>query len=337
MKKKIIRYYSYRQINNQVATTVANTACNKDPKEDKMLEVNFYLNGKLYNGGDVLSFPMEKDRGVKIIQLLDSLKENGVFDDDELKALAVVKTSKEGEEKVIAITSITTEPVEDLDEVDEYGETREFIRLSIDRMDVAMPNWNELVEKEEKRREKLGEIQKEWDSIEIDIDAIRRIRNHFDGPRMTADFGQRVNGKPVVNYKIAVTGDYTLTFQGKRGDVEFQINGEPRLFPNIFEILKSWSAVQDFLLKVEEINNRASGFIVYATYGIDDNKIKAKVLDTECGTTFGFHEKTYKKYGVDIEAVICSRYADNHDIEEAFTALASEINKDIRPLVEVLK
>ena len=316
---------------------MANTACNKDPKEDKMLEVNFYLNGKLYNGGDVLSFPMEKDRGVKIIQLLDSLKENGVFDDDELKALAVVKTSKEGEEKVIAITSITTEPVEDLDEVDEYGETREFIRLSIDRMDVAMPNWNELVEKEEKRREKLGEIQKEWDSIEIDIDAIRRIRNHFDGPRMTADFGQRVNGKPVVNYKIAVTGDYTLTFQGKRGDVEFQINGEPRLFPNIFEILKSWSAVQDFLLKVEEINNRASGFIVYATYGIDDNKIKAKVLDTECGTTFGFHEKTYKKYGVDIEAVICSRYADNHDIEEAFTALASEINKDIRPLVEVLK
>ena len=154
---------------------------------------------------------------------------------------------------------------------------------------------------------------------------------------MTADFGQRVNGKPVLTYKIAVTGDYTLTFQGKRGDVEFQINGEPRLFPNIFEILKSWGAVQDFLLKVEEINNRASGFIVYAIGSIDDNKIKAKVLDTECGTTFGFHEKGYKKYGVDIEETICSRYADSNDVEEAFTALASGVNKDIRPLAEVLK
>ena len=70
---------------------MANIAYNEYPKEDKMLEVNFYVNGKVYNGGDVLSFPMEKDRGIKIIQLLDSLKENGVFDDDELKALAVVK------------------------------------------------------------------------------------------------------------------------------------------------------------------------------------------------------------------------------------------------------
>ena len=316
---------------------MANIAYNEYPKEDKMLEVNFYINGKVYNGGDVLSFPMEKDRGIKIIQLLDSLKENGVFDDDELKALAVVKTSKEDKEMVIAITSITTEPEEDLHNAYDCGEIREFIRLSIDRMDNAIPNWNWLVEKEEKRREKLGEIQNQWDAINIDTDAIRRISIDVDGPRMTADFGQRVNGKPVVNYKIAVTGDYTLTFQGKRGDVEFQINGEPRLFPNIFEILKSWSAVQDFLLKVEEINNRASGFIVYATYGIDDNKIKAKVLDTECGTTFGFHEKTYKKYGVDIEATICSRYADSNDVEEAFTSLASGVNKDIRPLAEVLK
>lgn len=302
-----------------------------------MLEVNFYVNGKVYNGGDVLSFPMEKDRGIKIIQLLDSLKENGVFDDDELKALAVVKTSKDGGEHVIAITSITTEPEEDLHNAYNCGEIREFIRLAIDRMDNAMPNWNWLVEKEEKRREKLGEIQNQWDSIEIDTDAIRRIRNHFDGPRMTADLGQRANGKPVINYKIAVTGDYTLTFQGKRVDVEFQINGEPRLFPNIFEILKSWAAVQDFFAKVEEINNRASGFIVYATYGIDDNKIKAKVLDTECGTTFGFHEKEYKKYGVDIEAWVCSRYADSNDVEEALTSLASGVNKDIRPLADVLK
>ena len=39
---------------------MANIAHNEDPKEDKMLEVNFYVNGKVYNGGDVLSFPMEK-------------------------------------------------------------------------------------------------------------------------------------------------------------------------------------------------------------------------------------------------------------------------------------
>lgn len=313
---------------------MANIAHNEDPKEDKMLEVNFYLNGRKYNGGDVSSFAIEKEQAIRIIQLLDSLKENDAFMGEGMEALAVVKFSPNGRKLVIAVDSITTAPVEDLDEVDE---PREFIRLLIDRKDKAMPYWNELIRRREARVAKLNSLQTEWDGIEIDTDAIRRIRSYFDSPCMTADFGYRVNGKPVVTYIVNPVGDYMLTFQGKNVDVELKISEKMAVTRQIFDILRSWAAVQDFLLKVEEVNKRADGFTIHATYGIDRNRIVAKVLDDQCGTSFGFDKKVLNRYGVVIEADICSRYLNDHNVEEALTSLASEVDLKVPPLAEVLK
>lgn len=302
-----------------------------------MLNMQFYLNGKKYNGGDVMSFPIETEQAIRIIQLLDNLKKDKISSDEGMEALAVVKTSKNGRNMTIAIDSITTNCVEDQYEPDSDDEYREFVRILIDRKDKTMPYWNDLIKKREAHVAKLVNYQMEWDAITIDTDVIRRIRNYFYSPCMTADYGYRFNGKPFVTYAVSPVGDYILTFQGKNVDVEIKTNMKKAVITQDLAVLRSWAAVQDFLFQLDEVNKRAKGFIIYAVYGIDNNKIRAKVLDTECGTTFGFDKKVFNRYGVVIEADICSRYLDNHNVEEALTTLASEVDLKVPPLAEVLE
>lgn len=302
-----------------------------------MLDAQFYLNGKKYNGGDVMSFPIETEQAVRIIQLLDNLKKDKTLGDEGMEALAVVKTSRNGRNMTIAIDSITTNRVEDQYELDEDDDYREFVRIRIDRKDKAMPYWNELIKKREKLMARLANRQVEWEAIGIDTDVIRRIRSYFDSPCMTADCGYRVNGKPVVTYIVNPVGDFMLTFQGKNVDVEIKIGVKQAVARQDLAVLRSWAAVQDFLFQLEEVNKRAKGFVIYATYGIDNNKIRAKVLDAGCGTTFGFDKKVFNRYGVVIEADICSRYLNDHNVEEALTTLAREVDLKVPPLAEVLK
>ena len=292
-----------------------------------MQTTQFYINGHIVNEGGMLSFSVTTKMALEAIELEKNLNGRDM--------LAKIQT--EDHIWYILVDSITTSPIEDLSITEEEDEVIEV--FAGDKLEF-LPGWNSLVEANEAKQERLNELRKAWDKIEVEDDPIKYIRSYFGSHDLTATHGYRVSGKMFKTYNLSMAGDYTLGFKGRNVDVEFGIDRKIDTYiDKIYDVLESWAAYEDFACTLDSKNDRLfqDGAKIYASYGIIDNIVRGKVEDLAYGPECGFTHQSYIKNGVQIELDICNRYLNDLNIEEILNSLTSDIDTKIPSLTDVLK
>ena len=293
-----------------------------------MQTTQFYINGHIVNEGGMLSFSVTTKIALEAIELEKNLNGQDM--------LAKIQT--EDHIWYILVDSITTSPIEDLSITEEEDEVIEvFVGDKLE----FLPGWNSLVEANEAKQERLNELRKAWDKIEVENDPIKFIRSYFSSHDLTSTLGYLVSGKPFKTYDLSMAGNFKLGYKGANVDVEFGLDRKlDKYIDKLYDVLESWAVYEDFVFNLTKKNvdlELKEGARLIATYGITDNVIRGKVEDFEYGVDCGFEHRSYIKYGIKIELDICNRYLNNVLLERIIESLASTLDITIPPLTDVLK
>lgn len=295
-----------------------------------MQNVEFFLNGFIEEGGDVMSFSLTTKMALEAIELVNSTENSDV--------IAKVAVNDADHEYYIVVDSITTSPVADLSAVEEE---EEIVGLIVGDKLNYVPDWYNKVNAAQKAAERKAANAAAWGAINVDHYPIDAIRKYFDSYNITGSMGYSYNKKPFKTFGISVVPDMEIAVKGELIDTKFGINaGHLKDGEKIYKILKAWNNYENLMAKIAEMNDNAikEGFEIEATYGVASNELVIKITDTECGADYGF-ETAYSNFkGVNAVVHTCSSLKSiNGRLEHYIWDLRSHINSNIPTLFDTLK
>ena len=293
-----------------------------------MQSTEFFLNGYIEEGGDILSFSITNKMALEAIELQKNLDGKDM----------IAKINGSDHSYCLAVDSITTSPIEDLDRIEEEDEVFEI--LAGNKEDY-IPYWYDKVNAAQSAAERKAANAAAWDAINVDNYPIDAIRKYFNSYSIVGSRGYSYNKKPFKNFDISVVPDMEIVVKGELIDTKFGINeGHLKNGEKIYKILKAWNNYENLMAKIAEMNDNAikEGFEIEATYGVASNELIIKITDTECGADYGF-ETVYSNFkGVNAVVHTCSSLKSiNGKLEHYIWDLRSHINSNIPTLYDVLK
>lgn len=293
-----------------------------------MQSTEFFLNGYIEEGGDILSFSITNKMAMEAIELQKDLGDKDL----------IARIQTEDTKWFILVDSITTSPIEDLSTIEEEDTVAEIL---VGNKEEYLPNWYNKVNAAQKAAERKAANAAAWDAINVDHYPIDVIRKYFDSYNITGSMGYSYNKKPFKTFDISVVPDMEIAVKGELIDTKFGINaGHLKDGEKIYKILKAWNNYENLMAKIAEMNDNAikEGFEIEATYGVASNELVIKITDTECGADYGF-ETVYSNFkGVNAVVHTCSSLKSiNGRLEHYIWDLRSHINSNIPTLYDVLK
>lgn len=293
-----------------------------------MQSTEFFLNGYIEEGGDILSFSITNKMALGAIELQKSLSGKDM----------IAKIKGNSHSYCVVVDSITTSPIEDLDSIEEENEVFEI--LAGNKEDF-IPYWYDKVNAAQSAVERKAANAAAWDAINVDNYPIDAIRKYFNSYNIVGSRGYSYNKKPFKNFDISVVPDMEIVVKGELIDTKFGINeGHLKDGEKIYKILKAWNNYENLMAAIEQMNDNArkEGFEIESTYGVASNELIIKITDTECGADYGF-ETAYSSFkGVNAIIHTCSSLKSiNGRLEHYIWDLRSHINSNVPTLYDVLK
>lgn len=245
-----------------------------------MERTRFYINGYAYNLGEILSFEVTKHDFDYLYNI-----ESSTFEGEHV--IVSLESTKADLKETILVKSISTKPLQN--ETYMFKDTM-FKLTNIRKGDptILIPNFNFKEQNNEEERV-MHARQQEWERLQIETDAVKRIRETLHGH----DVSSVMTKVGVYNYKTSYNLDNnidaSIEYNTEYLSTSFGVSKYRKIDTKYHDLLKTWNAYESFQFFVRHLQQEVLepyGLVLQAAYGLDD-----KILNIRIGRK---HEQGFK-------------------------------------------